>query len=265
MNTRARIASLFEAPTLSRQITGFETFRLSELKIGSDLLLDLPENLRLGHLVEKIVAQCIRASSNYRLLHESIQLIEEKQTLGEIDFILEEVELNKIIHMELAYKFYLYDPSISTNSLQNWIGPNRNDSLHLKIEKLREMQFPLLQHKSLASQLGDTANSKISQALCFMATLFLPYGEEVEPDPCYKDAVKGYYLNVTDFHNLDHSGSGYYLPSKREWGIDPSSNRSWWSYDVIAKDLSKSLKDKRSRMCWQKEGDHYRSFFVVWW
>jgi len=81
MNTKARIASLFQAPTLDSEITGFEPFRLSELEIESEPHFDLPSNLRLGHLVEKTVAECIQASSNYRLLYESIQLIEEKHTL----------------------------------------------------------------------------------------------------------------------------------------------------------------------------------------
>jgi hypothetical protein len=35
--------------------------------------------------------------------------------------------------MELAYKFYLFDPSISSEPINNWIGPNRN-SLQEKLE-----------------------------------------------------------------------------------------------------------------------------------
>ncbi len=265
MNLKARIASLFQSPILGREITGYEPFRLSELEIESEPHFDLPKNLRLGHLVEKTVAQCIEASSNYRLLHESIQLIDEKQTLGEIDFILEETESKRIIHMELAYKFYLYDPSISTTPTQNWIGPNRNDSLHLKLKKLREKQFPLLHHKAIESQMAGLAISEISQKLCFMASLFLPYHQEVDLEQCYQKAVKGYYLNYDEFKNLDHSGSSYHLPLKKEWGIDPSENQNWCSYDELNEDLSRSINDRRSRMCWQKDGDSHRTFFVVWW
>lgn len=265
MNTKARIASLFKAPILDSEITGFESFRLSDLEIESELDFDLPNNLRLGHLVEKTVAQCIQASTNYRLLHESIQLIQEKQTLGEIDFILEEVKSRKIIHMELAYKFYLYDPSISDNPIQNWIGPNRNDSLHLKLKKLKEKQFPLLHHKVLESQLGGLASSEITQALCFMASLYLPYQKKVELDSSYQKAVKGYYLSYDEFQRLHHSGSVYYLPTKKEWGIDPSENQNWLKNQEIEADLTMSISDKRSRMVWQKEEDVYHTFFVVWW
>jgi hypothetical protein len=265
MNTKARIASLCKIPILDSEITGVESFRLSDLEIESDLRFDLPKNLRLGHLVEKTVAQCIQASSNYRLLYESIQLIEEKQTIGEIDFILEELISKRIIHLELAYKFYLYDPSISDYPVQNWIGPNRNDSLHLKLKKLKEKQFPLLHHKVLESQLGGLAGSEISQALCFMASLFLPYRNKIELEPAYQKAVKGYYLSSSDFQKLNHSDSAYYLPPKKEWGMDPTENQNWLNYEEIEIDLNESIRDRRSRMCWKKEGDNYRTFFVVWW
>ena len=265
MNTKARIASLFKTPTLDSEITGFEPFRLSLLELESELHFDLPKNLRLGHLVEKAVSQCIQASTNYNVLHESIQLVEEKQTIGEIDFILEEIKSGRVIHMELAYKFYLYDPSISDQLIQNWIGPNRNDSLHLKLKKLREKQFPLLQHKALESQLSGLERSEISQMLCFIASLFVPYQDKVDLEPGFQKAVKGYYLSYSDFQSLNHSASTYYLPPKKEWGLDPSENQNWMSYEEIRKNLNESVKEHRSRMIWQKKGDVYDTFFIVWW
>jgi hypothetical protein len=39
-------------------------------------------------------------------LYENIQVIEDK-TIGEIDFIIEDKNTKQVIHMELAYKFYL--------------------------------------------------------------------------------------------------------------------------------------------------------------
>jgi len=262
MNTKNRIASVLEAPTLETSITGFETFNLSKLNLSGELDFNLPTNLRLGHLVEKVVSQCIQSSSNYRLLKENIQLIKEKQTIGEIDFIIEDSESKDILHLELAYKFYLYDPTISSEPIKNWIGPNRNDSLHQKLRKLKEKQFPLLYHSALESELNA---SNISQVLCFMASLFLPYRDQVELEVGYQKAVKGYYLSYGEFQKLEHSGFVYYLPTKKEWGIDPSENKNWMKYEVIKSELNESINNKRSRMVWKKGGDVYRTFFVVWW
>jgi hypothetical protein len=49
-------------------------------------------------------------------LYENIQVIEDKKTIGEIDFIIEDKNTKQVIHMELAYKFYL-DPSISSEPI----------------------------------------------------------------------------------------------------------------------------------------------------
>lgn len=112
----------------------------------TELDFELPTNVRLGHIAERVVGQAIKVSENYEVLFENIQILEGKNTIGEIDFILREVETEQVIHLELAYKFYLYDPDISDTPIDNWIGPNRNDSLVEKLEKLKQKQFPLLHH-----------------------------------------------------------------------------------------------------------------------
>ena len=37
--------------------------------------------------------------------------------------------LSKILHLELVYKFYLYDKNLGEKEIERWIGPNRSDSL----------------------------------------------------------------------------------------------------------------------------------------
>ena len=119
MNTKSRIASILKANSLDLSISGFQTFNLSELNLAKDLEFQLPTNIRLGHLVEKIVSELIKSSTNYKVLYENIQIIENKKTIGEIDFIIEEIVTSQVIHLELAYKFYLFDPSISSKSINN--------------------------------------------------------------------------------------------------------------------------------------------------
>ena len=139
METKQRIASILKANCLDFSITGLDTFNLSKLNIATNLTFELPTNLRLGHLVERIVSALIKSSTNYKLLFENIQVIEDKKTIGEIDFIVTNKNTKKLTHIELAYKFYLFDPNISSEPISNWIGPNRNDSLEEKLEKVKSV------------------------------------------------------------------------------------------------------------------------------
>jgi hypothetical protein len=265
MKTKSRIVSILKANSLDNSITGLQTFNLSELNLATDLEFQLPTNIRLGHLVERIVSELIKASTNYKVLYENIQLIEDKNTIGEIDFIIEEINTKQVIHMELAYKFYLFDPSISSKPINNWIGPNRNDSLKKKLDKLNNKQFPLLYHKCAKSKLNNIEIDGASQALCFLISLFIPYEYKASFSPIYEKAIKGFYLNFETFTNFDNSAKAYYLPSKKEWGMDPSENELWTDFNGVEKFINTSIKEKQAPLCWQKYNNSYLAFFIVWW
>ena len=265
MNTQFRIASILQSKSLDSAITGLHTFHLSALGLEPGLDFPLPDNVRLGHLAERVVAQLIRSSATYTLLHEHIQVGEDRQTIGELDFIIEEVATKQVIHLELAYKFYLLDPSISSELINNWIGPNRNDSLVAKLEKLKRKQFPLLYHPSTRSTLNTIAIEEASQALCLLASLFIPYQYKASLEPMYEQAVKGYYLDYATFTRFDHSATSYCIPSKKEWGIDPSENETWADFSSVEKYVVEIIEGNQATLCWQKQGNSYFEFFIVWW
>mgnify|MGYP000175939740 CR=1 FL=1 len=95
MKTKSRIESILKTNSLDFSITGLPTFNLSELDLITDLEFQLPTNIRLGHLAEKIVSELIKSSSNYKVLYENIQVIDGKKTIGEIDFIIEDNKLKQ--------------------------------------------------------------------------------------------------------------------------------------------------------------------------
>ena len=265
MKTKSRIASILKASSLDFSITGLQNFNLSELNLVTELDFQLPTNIRLGHLAEKIVSELIKSSTNYEVLYENVQLIEDKRTIGEIDFIIKNKYTQQLIHMELAYKFYLFDPKISSKTINNWIGPNRNDSLKQKLDKVRNSQFSLLYHRSAKSKLHKVELGEVSQALCLLVSLFIPYGYKASFSPIYKKAIKGYYVNLEKFISLDHSEKSYYLPTKKEWGMDPSENETWKELIDIKDSINTSIKEKQALLCWQKYNNSYLEIFIVWW
>lgn len=265
MKTESRIKSILQAKHLDYSVTGFEKFDWRNLIILKNVEFELPQNIRLGHLAEKVFSFLISASENYRVLHENIQIIEEGKTIGEIDFIIEEVNKQEVIHVELAYKFYLYDSSISSKAIQNWIGPNRNDSLIQKLEKLKKKQFPLLQHQSTVAMLPNLNVKKVQQALCFIVSLYLPYHEKINSGAEFDEATKGYYLDLDTFLKLQSDEKKYFLPPKLAWGMDPAQNTKWRDLVDIKEQIQLCLKEKKAPLVWQKYKSSYLEFFIVWW
>jgi hypothetical protein len=265
MNTKSRIASIRGASSLDFSVTGLPSFSLSELQLSNDLYFPLPTDVRLGHLAEKVVSECIKLSDNYAVKYENVQIMEGNRTIGEIDFIIEEKLSTQLIHVELAYKFYLYDPNISSEPIKNWIGPNRNDSLVQKLDKLTTKQFPLLFHNCALSQLENVDIGHVSQALCLLVSLFVPYAYEGSFSPVYERAIRGYFLDLETFTRLDSADKVYYVPPKKEWGMDPSENETWTEFNGVYNQLARSVEEQQAPLCWQKSEGSYSAFFIVWW
>ena len=265
MNSKSRIASILKTNNLDSSITGLPTFDLAELHLTNEIDFQLPTNVRLGHLAEKIVSELIKSSSNFNVIYENIQILEEEKTIGEIDFIIENQNTKQLLHVELAYKFYLFDPSISSETINNWIGPNRNDSLKEKLDKLKTKQFPLLYHTCTKTTVNTIEINKIYQALCLLVSLYIPYEYKANFNPIYQKAIKGYYLNFETFMQLDNPKKTYYIPAKKEWGMEPAENEIWTSFSTVEEQMSTSMEEKQAVLCWQKQNNTFLSFFIVWW
>lgn len=265
MDTKSRIKSIVESAVLDSSITGLHTFDLSVLQYDTSSAPEFRTNVRLGHLAEEVIKHCINTSEKFNILHHNIQLIEEKTTIGELDFILQENASKTIVHMEMAYKFYLFDPTLSDEIVGNWIGPNRNDSLSKKLEKLKEKQFPLLYHPGLKSMLPDVEIDKASQSLCLLASLYVPIELTRLFDSSYQKAVRGYYLNYQSFKLQNHQNKHYCTPERKQWGINPQDNTDWKTFEEIIDYITVSIEEKQSVLMWSRKGDQFSEFFVTWW
>lgn len=264
-STLQRMLSIQNTYALPYSVTGIPVFDLKLLGEIDVQEFSLPDNIRLGHLAERVVSQLIDLSSEYDLRYENIQLIEDKNTIGELDFIIQEKRTKQVIHLEMAYKFYLYDPKVLDSEIENWIGPNRNDSLHKKLEKLKQKQFPLLYHPIATEILQGIDVDQACQALCLLTSLYLPYDYKKTISAKYTKALKGYYLNLETLISLDNDSKSYFLPARKSWGIDPSSQKFWNSLNDVKLKIKEILRRKQSVLCWIKEGDTFKETFVVWW
>ena len=267
------------------QLEGF--LSLSNLSVAADLLkvenFELPaipifeeyasqltfsDNLRLGNRLEKFFSFVIQKSTSYSLAVENFQIVENKITLGEIDFLLRNNQSNQLFHIELATKLYLYDSTLS-GELERWVGPNRKDSLLQKIEKLKAHQFPLLytsQAKNDLSAKGiDPTDCK--QKICFKAKLFLPFAAKDILPPFVKNKnIDGYFTTFPVFQGTEFKNQHYFLPEKQDWIVPPKYGERWFSHDEIKLQIEKMHIKKQSPMVWMKKDNNtFETIFVVFW
>lgn len=250
----------------------YKIFEFPEITISSKLIKDLenlnhPRNSVLGKRMESFFEIAIKHSERYSLFDSNIQIISDKQTLGEIDFLVYDEQEEKPIHVELVYKLYIYDPAIS-GELSKWIGPNRRDSFPEKLKKLQERQFPLLKAPETLPYLQkyNLDPNKIHQELCFKAQVFLP--ESIQHNSLNHinpDCVRGNWYSFSEFRNKDWESNLFFAPKKSDWSIPPEKNIEWLNFEEILSTIQELFKRKKSPLIWMKTADSYSSFFIVWW
>ncbi|MEP1488357.1 MAG: DUF1853 family protein [Algibacter sp.] len=224
----------------------------------------LPDNLRLGKRVERFVSAELQQHENITILLENVQVQNQKLTLGEIDCILEWDGVP--IHLEIIYKFYLYDPKVGHSEIEHWIGPNRNDNLLKKLTKLKDRQLPLI-YNAYTKPILDRMHLNVDtilQRVCFKAQLFTPYHTEADFDLLNKDCLKGFYIHVSQINLF--TDCKFYIPNKTDWLKEVQSHVNWMTFDVFEKEITLITNEKSAPLCWIKHPNGtLQKFFVVWW
>jgi hypothetical protein len=241
---------------------------LKQLELPSDydlvFLRKLERRLRLGQLAEQFVFNQLETSSVTEILAENIQVQKEKQTLGELDTLL--LLYNQPIHLEIIYKFYVYDPTLGDLEIERWIGPNRKDSLIEKLTKLEEKQLPLLYSKDCQNTLINLEldHYSFNQKVLFKAQLFTPYKEQVSFELINQDCVCGFYFKNSQLDEFKECQ--FYIPSKLDWFLEPHENVEWMEYSNFRSETKPFLDNNQSPLFWMKnEVKELTKGFSVWW
>ena len=228
-----------------------------------------PKASVLGKRMEHFFACYISHFASEDVLAFNKQIIQDKQTLGEIDFLLKDGSTGEISHVELVYKFYLYDPATGSSELEHLIGPNKRDSLNKKLHRLQKRQFPLLFKEATRKLLTElkVAPEDVIQKLCFKASVFLPAQNDTNSFNQFNpDTISGYWIKASEF-TLDAFGENrFFIPDKIYWPVKPERNNTWLTIQEIRPKLEQLLKNNYSPLLWMKTpaGQHLR-FFIVWW
>ncbi|PKV50408.1 hypothetical protein ATE84_2465 [Aquimarina sp. MAR_2010_214] len=250
-------------------LSQFNIEELFETDISPNTLeINIRDNEVLGKRIEHYFEYCIINSDHYEVIAKNIQIYQDKITIGELDFLIKDHRDNKTLHIEIVYKFYLHDPSIE-GELQQWIGPNRKDTLLQKIEKLKTKQLPLLYRSETLPILKNLQiNSKsIHQKVSYMANLFVPVSMKNKLFPIVNNqCIVGFWVTSEAFTSEQYGTYHFNIPKKKDWATDPKYCDTWFSFNDITEKVQVSLSQKKSPLLWMKSnGDSYDRFFIVWW
>lgn len=244
-------------------LDGMEQFAIDDFPTPS-LQKQSTSSKRLGALAEHFAFDYWEQTPEMEIIARNLQINGLNETLGEIDTVLRYKE--KLYHVEMAYKVYLYDGTVGTSPLEHWIGPNRKDSLVDKLNRLQSHQLPLLKRKETQDALEKWVDTdeEINSCVWIKAHLFLPFETFVAISPLNQACIAGYYisrLKLNDFE--DHK---FFLPSKLEWMITPHAAVNWLDYKHIQEEINPLLERSFSPMIWLKapSGVSFR-MFVTWW
>ncbi len=228
----------------------------------------ITQHIRLGHQMEYVFKQLIEHSKQYEILLHNLPIKDEKRTIGEIDFVLKHLQSQKLIHVELTYKFYIINPEIS-EPMHQLMGPNKRDMFFTKMEKIKNDQFALLHSKegSEALQKNNIDPLKISHQTCFKAQLFEPYkSNRVSLGPLNTSCVVGYWLRFDAFKSAYFKSFEYYMPRKSEWLIAPHDDVLWKSHFETLLAINLRMLQENAPMIWVKKSPtEFEKFFVLWW
>ncbi|MHC9087508.1 DUF1853 family protein [Tenacibaculum mesophilum] len=226
---------------------------------------EIKQKLRLGKLVERFVSFELNQNSSVSILAENIQIQNKKITVGELDCLL--LKGKESIHLEIIYKFYLYDVSVGNSEIEHWIGPNRRDSLIQKLTKLQEKQLPLLYSNHTKTYLDKLklVIDEIIQQVYFKAQLFVPlkdFGKKIKQ--LNNECIYGFYIYPKELPQF--SDCKFYIPNKHNWLVNPHSNIDWLTFETFQNKLQQFLNEENTPLCWLKKpnGELFK-FFIVWW
>jgi len=226
---------------------------------------EIPKYLRLGKRVERFVAHELKQDTSITILAENIQIQQGKTTVGEIDFLLKKNQ--KPFHLEVVYKFYLYDETIGETEIEHFIGPNKKDSLLQKLQKLQQKQLPLLYNNNTKNLLNKLSLNvtEIKQKVLFKAQLFLPYNyKNTKLKQLNSACVKGFYIHFNDLQTF--SECKFSIPSKINWLQEIQTQVNWLTFQQFLLKVAIIIEQKTSPLCWIKQSNgEVQKAFIVWW
>lgn len=170
---------------------------------------------RLGHYYERLWQFALQAAPDVELLAANLPVRTHGHTLGELDLLLRDE--HGLHHLELAVKLYLGPDLQPGTDPAHWLGPSREDSLGLKLERLARHQLPLSASVAAAS-LPPMAGETPAAAAWLGGYLFYPcFSQCTAPAGSNPQHLRGRWLRRRDWAQRGHADCGWQPLPRPSW------------------------------------------------
>ncbi len=249
---------------LFKELDGLKQFEFDSIDLNNLQIkkLEINQKLPLGKRVELFFEHYLHLSKRYELHKKNIQIIDCKETLGEIDFIIYDNKKKCFKHVELVYKYYLYDISFE-KELDRYIGPNKDDTLVNKLNKLKHKQLPLLFNEKTKLYLDEIDFNNIRQEVCFKANIYVPFYKN-DLNIKFSENIRGFYITFEEFKKDEYFRKcEYFMPHRYDWVDFLIPKSSFTIFNEILTQVEFFINYKKSPLLWLKDKNKVFQIFIL--
>ncbi|TYL47526.1 DUF1853 family protein [Marinomonas sp. IMCC 4694] len=175
----------------------------------------------MGRYFETLFSYAIEHLSTLTIQLEHLQIQADGKTLGEIDMLVETPE-GGLHQFEIAVKFYLQRPDFHPN---DWIGPNKNDSLAKKVSRANAHQLTILHTEEGKAAIAKVSKGRTPRAnLLIFGRLYEALKTPKDIDHWFNQSSHGGWVRVSDLMLLAQHFSHYRCLEKPHWLAQTDSN-----------------------------------------
>ncbi len=191
---------------------------------------------RLGLVFEALWHFFLDQDPDTELLAHNLPVRDGGHTLGEFDIIYHCRQRDVLCHLELAVKFYLATPTpaLAGNALSQWLGPNSQDRLDLKLSRLQRRQLMLGNTDTGRQILHSIGVATVEPQLLLNGWLFQPaHGAVALPSELDDAHQQGLWVRLGDFeNNIRPRCAQWYALQKPQWlngiaGAEALNEQTW--------------------------------------
>ncbi|MCB9234337.1 MAG: DUF1853 family protein [Bacteroidia bacterium] len=173
---------------------------------------------RLGKYAESLIGTFIDLHPDTELLASGLQVRAGGRTLGEFDFIFRDLANDRVIHLELAIKFYLGKGA--GKNWADWVGPASQDRLDLKQEKLLNAQVGLADTPEGNAALRAIGVEEVEKRIFLKGGFFRRWGRQDMglPSGAHAPGRDLWWVPLAELDEIGGLGmEGFRILSRMEW------------------------------------------------